>query len=107
MATEQGGKDWAGLIAGWKGSGKSIRAYCQEQKVSYWQFARWRRRVEGGTEPKAKAKRLTLVRVKAKEVMSSPVVIRLAGGVVVEVSRGFDAGVLAAVVGALKEPSRC
>ena len=95
-------KDWEGLIARWRTSGMSMLAYCREHHISYTQLVRWRRRIEG----EAAAKPLTLIPMVPK-ASTGGIVVRLPGGVRIEVERGFDAGLLAAVVRALEAPRRC
>lgn len=94
-------KDWEGLIERWRASGMSMLAYCRERHISYTQLVRWRRRLEGETASQP----LTLIPMMPKA--SNTLVVRLPGGVAIEVQRGFDPGLLAAVVQALGEPRRC
>jgi hypothetical protein len=103
MNRRQARGDWERLIARWRASGKSMLAYAREREISYWQLVRWRRRIEA--EPVAEP--LTLIPVAAQASGGAGVVVRLPGGVGIEVERGFDAGVLAAVVQALQELRPC
>jgi hypothetical protein len=99
----RGERDWEGLVARWRASGKSMLAYSRERGISYWQLVRWRRRIEA--QPAAKP--LTLIPLAPQASSGGGVVVRLPDGVGIEVDRGFDAGVLTAVVQALQGPRPC
>ena len=93
---------WAGLLKQWRNSGRTMLAWCREQEVSYTQLCKWRRRLEAErvTAP------LTLIPVVSTPTRSA-LVVRLPGGVGIEVEGGFDPALLAAVVRALAESAAC
>ncbi|MGH7594340.1 MAG: IS66 family insertion sequence element accessory protein TnpA [Gemmatimonadales bacterium] len=96
-------RPWEVLVARWRESGQSMRAYCQEHKLSYSQLVRWRRRLDPAATPRP----LTLIPVLAAAARGSGLVVRLGDGLGIEVAPGFDAGVLVAVVQALQGSARC
>jgi len=93
---------WAGLIKQWRNSGRTMRAWCSEREVSYRQLCRWRRRLEA----ERAAAPLTLIPVVSTPTRNA-LVVRLPGGVGIEVEGGFDSALLAAVVRALAESASC
>ena len=100
---EQRRRQWEKRIARWRASGESMAAYCREHEVNYAQLVWWRRHLwrDVGSPP------LTLIPVVAPGPSRCPIVIRLAGGIGIEVERGFDAGLLSAVVRALQGSPPC
>ena len=93
---------WLGLIKQWRNSGRTMLAWCREQEVSYTQLCKWRRRLEA----ERVAAPLTLIPVVATPTRSA-LMVRLPGGVGIEVEGGFDPELLAAVVWALAEGAAC
>jgi hypothetical protein len=81
-------------------------SFAQDRSISYSQLVRWRRRIEA--DQKAKGG-VTLIPVGSVALggSGSGVVVRMAGGIEIEVGRGFDAEVLAAVVRALNGNAPC
>ena len=100
---EQRRRRWEKRIARWHSSGLSMAAYCREHEVNYAQLVWWRRRLQRD----AASPPLTLIPVVAPAPSRCPLVIRLAGGVGIEVERGFDAALLSAVVRALQVTPAC
>jgi hypothetical protein len=101
------GRDyWEGVVVRWRSTGQSMLGYARERNLSYSQLVRWRRRIEAQQDTKP---RVTLIPVGTVAVAnSSPgVVVRVTGDIEIEVGRGFDAEVLAAVVRALRGVMRC
>jgi hypothetical protein len=78
-------------------------AWCAEHKVSYAQCCKWRRQLEAKNEAAAA---VTLIPVVASTTRKA-LVVRLPGGVSIEVEPGFDAVLLAAVVRALGQSAAC
>lgn len=101
---QQRRRQWETRIARWRASGVSMAAYCRQHGLSYWTCVRWRQRLERAVTP---ASPLTLIPVVAPPPSGGAIVIRLAGGIGIEVERGFDAGLLSAVVRALQVSSSC
>ena len=100
---EQRRRQWEKRIARWLASGRSMAAYCREHEVNYAQLVWWCRRLQRD----AASPSLTLIPVVAAGPSHGPIVIRLAGGIGIEVERGFDAGLLSAVVRALQVTPPC
>ena len=100
---EQRRRQWEKRIARWRTSGVSMAAYCREHEINYAQLVWWRRYLQraAATSP------LTLIPVLAPAPSRCPIVIRLAGGIGIEVERGFDAGLLSAVVRAVQVTPPC
>jgi len=101
---EQRRRQWEKRIAHWRASGLSMAAYCREHELSYTPLVRWRRRLEQGA---VAGPALTLIPVVAPAPSRCSIVIRLAGGIGIEVDAGFDAVLLSAVVRALRAPPPC
>lgn len=102
---EQVRREWEQLISQWRKSGKTVVEFCRERKLVYRQFMRWRQRV--GHAPALAGKPLTLIPITAQIEKSNGLVVRLSGGVSIEIERGFDEALLIAVVQALRESPRC
>jgi hypothetical protein len=94
---------WEGRIARWRASSASMAGYCRQHELSYAAFVWWRRRLEQA----APATSLTLIPVVAPAPSGGAITVRLADGIGIEVERGFDAGVLSAVVRALRASPAC
>ncbi len=103
-SSEQRRRQWEKRIAHWRASGLSMLAYCRQHGLSYTPLVRWRRRLERGS---ATAATLTLIPVVAPAASRCPIVIRLPGGIGIEVASGFDATLLSAVVQALQGRPLC
>jgi len=101
---QQRRRQWTRRVARWRASGLSMAAYCRQHGLSYWMFVRWRRRIEPTAIPAAP---LTLIPVVASPPTGGAITIRLPDGIGIEVERGFDAGVLSAVMRALQVSSSC
>lgn len=95
---------WQRRVARWRASGVSMAAYCRQHGLSYWMFVRWRQRIERTVTP---ASPLTLIPVVAPTPGGGAITIRLPDGIGIEVKPGFDAGVLSAVMHALRGSSSC
>ena len=96
-------RQWEKRIARWRASGLSMAAYGRKHNLNYAQLVWWRRRLQRN----AASPPLTLIPVVAAAPSRDPIVIRLSGGIGIEVERGFDAGLLSAVVHALQGTPPC
>jgi hypothetical protein len=81
----------------------SVAEYCREHEINYAQLMWWRRWLQRD----ARSPPLTLIPVVTPATSRSVIVVRLSGGVGIEVERGFDAGLLSAVVRALQAVPSC
>ena len=100
---EQRRRLWEKRIARWRTSGLSMAAYCRGHEVNYAQLVWWRRHLQRDTGSRP----LTLIPVLAPGPSRCPIVIRLTGGIGIEVERRFDAELLSAVVRALQGSPPC
>lgn len=100
---EQRRRHWEKRIARWRTSGLSMAAYCREHEVNYAQLVWWRRHLQRDVASPP----LTLIPVVAPGPSRCPIVIRLTGGIGIEVERRFDAELLSAVVQALQGSAPC
>lgn len=100
---EQRRRQWEKRIARWHTSGLSMAAYCRKHNLNYAQLVWWRRRLQRDVASPP----LTLIPVVAPAPSRCPMVIRLSGGIGIEVERGFDAALLSAVVHALQVAPPC
>jgi hypothetical protein len=41
---------WKQTIERWKASGQAQKAFCQEQRISFWAFRNWKTKLTGSTE---------------------------------------------------------
>ena len=86
-------------------SGVGIMEFCRDHGVSYARLKYWRERLATPRKvPSVHAGFVELIpppRSEPSPLVSTGVVIRMSAGCQIEVSRGFDASVLRAVVGAL------
>ena len=106
---------WRGHIEGWQRSGVSQRDYCGQAGVSLSTFTLWRRRLAttqsrltpiGIVDLVPVPKLVSSVPTPIVRATASPVVVVLAQGQYrLEVTKGFDAETLRAVVGALESKS--
>lgn len=101
---QQRRRKWQRRVARWRASGVSMAAYCRRHGLSYWLFVRWRQRLERTVTP---ASPLTLIPVVAPTPSGGAITIRLPDGIGIEVKPGFDAGVLSALIRALRVSSSC
>ena len=101
---QQRRRQWERRVARWRASGLSMAAYCRQHGLSYWMFVRWRQQIERTVTPVSP---LTLIPVVAQAPSGGAITIRLPGGIGIEVERSFDAGVLNAVMRALRGSSSC
>jgi hypothetical protein len=100
---EQRRRQWEKRIVRWRTSGLSMAAYCREHEINYAQLVWWRRHLRGDVASPS----LTLIPVVAPGPSHGAIVIRLAGGIGIEVGHGFDARLLSAVVQALQVTPPC
>jgi transposase-like protein len=101
-------EQWAELMRDFKLSGQSQRAFCAERGIGQSTLRYWRRRLEqrSGEAPVAVPQGPRLVPLELLEehapLTADSGVRILTGGVRIEVTRHFDAGVLRGVVAALR-----
>ena len=100
---QQRRRQWEKRIARWRASGLSMAAYCRAHEVNYAQLVWWRRCLQRDVVSPP----LTLIPVVASAPSRCPIVIRLAGGIGIEVGGGFDAALLSAVMRALQVTPPC
>ena len=96
---------WRQVIARWKRSGLSVRAFCGAEGLNPMTFYWWRRELERRDQPQPA---FLPVRVLAETTGPSTVGIEvvLANGRSVRVSAGFDSRTLAQVVELLEQGGR-
>lgn len=100
---------WQRHVAQWSQSGQKVKVYCRAAGVCPKQFTAWRQRLrrEGWEPPVGQAPTLIPLEVRSRlgaplaAPVPAPITIRLASGVGIEVSAGFDASTLQAVLQAL------
>jgi transposase-like protein len=99
---------WTELVQDFEASGQSQRAFCAERGIGQSTLRYWRRRLEqrSGQAPVAVRQGARLVPVELVEehvpLAAGSGVTILTGGVRIQVTRHFDAGVLRGVVAALE-----
>jgi transposase len=93
---------WRHVIARWKRSDLSVRAFCGAEGLNPMTFYWWRRELGRRDQPQPS---FVPVHVLAEKIEPSPVGIEvvLANGRSVRVSAGFDPGTLVRVVELLEE----
>ena len=98
---------WQRHVAQWSQSGQKAKAYCREAGICPNQFTAWRQRLrrEGWQPPVGQVATLIPLEVHSggelPAAAPAPITIRLASGVGIEVSAGFEAATLQAVLQAL------
>jgi transposase-like protein len=97
---------WRRWIEGWRASGLSVRAFCQQHGLAQPSFYAWRRELQRGD---AEGPTFVPVHVVAEDVPAPAgrVEVVLRGGRTVRVGPGFDATTLRQVVAALEEERPC
>jgi transposase-like protein len=96
---------WRQVVARWKRSGLSVRAFCRTEDLNQMTFYRWRRELNRRDQPKPA---FLPVRVVADKPEPSAVGIEvvLANGRSVRVGAGFDPQTFVRVVELLEEGGR-
>ena len=100
---------WRLVLARWKRSGLSVRAFCRAEGVNEPKFYSWRRELLRRDQPQPDPKPAFLpVRVVADppELATGGVEVVLANGRCVRVGIGFDPHTLARVVAVLEDGGR-
>jgi len=113
-ADERTRAQWQQLIAEAVRSGRSIRAFCQDRRVTEGQFYAWRRRLSGKAQGAAKRRAQTAMSgatfalVQGTGVTPEPAGVELvwADGRRLRIGPGADVATLRTVLTAL-EPERC
>ena len=95
---------WREQVAGWAGSGRSIRGYCRAHGLSEASFHAWRRELRRRDAKASGLEPASFVEVKAVAVPAADGALEVcvSSGHVIRVHQGFDAGTLAAVVRVLE-----
>lgn len=95
---------WRLVIARWKDSGKTVRAFCLAEDLKQATFYWWRRELIRRDQPKPKAAFFPVrVLTEPTESSSSGVEVVLANGRHLRVGVGFDSQTLAQVVALLED----
>jgi hypothetical protein len=97
MTREERGGWWAEQLAAQAGSGLTVRSWCIREGVCYGSFLQWRRRLGAAAAMEGP---LSFVQVLPAEAKASTVRVRV-GSAWIEVTAGFDPGLLRRVVEAL------
>jgi len=98
------GAEWQRRVARWRASGEPASVFATKAGLNPRTLKWWASRLRRGRDRRGEAVELVrVVAAPAARPVASPVEIVLAGGTVVRVSSGFDAGVLRAVVAALEQ----
>lgn len=98
---------WLALVRRWQGSGQSVRAFCERQRLSEPSFYLWRRvlRQRGLLDAPARtAPAFVEVAVAAEPVPAPGIDLVLARGCVLRVRSGFDPVLLRQLLRLLEEP---
>lgn len=90
---EERRRQWAEWLEKWRGSGQSKAAFCREHSLNTWQFYDWSRRL-GRAEVAASSGGFAQVQSGG----GSGVVLRVAGGLDLELQPGFDESTLVRVL---------
>jgi len=94
---------WEQRLAEYEGSGKTIKAWCQDQVIRENQFYYWRKRLQEDQEKIEPIKWLSLGLDNNKPVNLAPDTIAVhIGQVTVEVKKGFDQQLLREIVQSLQ-----
>ncbi len=87
-------EEWKNKIAAWRNSDLSIAAWCRENAEGYHRFLYWRKRLEAG-ECRQLGHFVEL------SLAASPISLEC-NGVQINISSGFDTGLLAEILVVLK-----
>ena len=88
------------VVAAWRASGQSARAYCETRDFSTSSLVRWASEAKGARKPGTAA--VEFVRVAMVPSRTGAIIVDI-GRARICVERGFDAGLLREVVKALSE----
>jgi hypothetical protein len=97
-------QEWSSKIAQWRQSGKSAKAWCQENKVIYTTFLGWRdrlRRTSSSHSHRTNPSSLQFIELKEKPTTSSGVSIECAGALI-HLSAEFNSSTLKKCLEALR-----
>jgi hypothetical protein len=98
---------WRRWIGAWRGSGLSVRAYCERHGLAEQRFYAWRRELDRRS---VEAARFVPVQVAVEAdtpARGSGLEVVLSGGRTLRVAPGFDAATLRQVLAVLEEGQPC
>jgi transposase-like protein len=95
-------EDWQQLIAEYKESGLTVKAFCQKHSVSEALFYSWRKRVVSEDQP-ARFALVATNGVAPSVPVPRPLQLVLAGGERLEIPSGTDEATLRTVLGLLRQ----
>ncbi len=103
-ATRDPGREphWRRVLARWRRSGLSVRAFCQAEGVSEPSFYGWRRKLDQGDHKKPAFLPMHVITEEAEEPATGGIEIVLANGRCLRVGPGFDPDTLVKVVDLLE-----
>jgi hypothetical protein len=89
-----------GVIAGWKQSGKSARAFAEEQSIEVQRLYWWQKKLQ--LKPDKELRVAHFLPVRLIESPSDSLTVVLRGGHTINLGRGFDEELLSRVVAVLE-----
>src|SRR4051795_3281535 len=100
QATRDPGREpyWRRVLARWRRSGLSVRAFCQAEGVSEPSFYAWRRKLDQGDHKKPAFLPVHVITEGAAEPAKGGIEIVLTNGRCLRVGPGFDPDTLVKVV---------
>ena len=93
---------WRQVLARWRRSGLSVRAFCRAEGISEPSFYLWRRRLDQADHQKPAFLPVHVVTEEAKQPATRDIEIVLANGRCLRVGPGFDPDTLVKVVDLLE-----
>jgi len=104
---EESLKHWGGIVREHEESGLSVRAFCDQRKITQTEFYKWRKRLSNAKQAEIDSLiPVTVVDAPAEEG-SSRIEIRIDRSLSIFVHPGFDVDTLRDVVGALGVTANC
>jgi hypothetical protein len=91
----QGESTWGARVERWKKSGKSQRAFCLDEKCSFWSFRNWKAKLAKGRRDESTARFVELpIREAGKSAPTDLIRITSPCGVVIEIGTGYKEEVI-------------
>ena len=105
QATRDLGREphWQRVLARWRRSGLSVRAFCQAEGISEPSFYVWRRKLDRADHKKPAFLPVHVVTEEAKQPATRDIEIVLANGRCLRVGPGFDPRTLVTLVDLLED----